>query len=99
MSPGATLPPSTGNFRGSNVEIMERGYTFIASSISDLERHNFVRGFNVINNGTIFLIHARRECEQVYGEPRFMEAYDQKLSIYKMKEDKNNYLDRKCFPN
>ena len=38
MSSGASLPPSTGSFHSINVEIMDRAYEFIASSISDLAR-------------------------------------------------------------
>ena len=53
MSPGASLPPSTCNYLSINVQIMERGYEFIASSISDLERHQFIRGVYVINNDII----------------------------------------------
>ena len=38
MSPGNSLPPSTGSFRSMNVERMEMGYEFIVSSILDLVR-------------------------------------------------------------
>ena len=53
MIPVDSLPPSTGSFRNINVERMERGYECIASSTSDLARHKFVRGVNVINNDII----------------------------------------------
>ena len=42
MSHGDSLPPSTGSFRSINVERVERGHKFIASSISDLARQHFL---------------------------------------------------------
>ena len=99
MSPGDSLRPSTGSFRIINVERMERGYSFIASLITDLTRHQFFREVNVINKNSITSIQARREGKQAYGEPGLMQAYDQICRICRTKEDRPNYLVRVCLPN
>ena len=75
----ASIPSSTGNCRSINVKRMERGYEFIASSISDLARQQFARGVNIINNDIIATIQVRRDCNFSYGEIRLLNAYDQKI--------------------
>jgi len=76
---------------------MERGYEFIASSISDLTRQQFVRGVNVIHNDIIATIQARREYNLSYGEIGLLQAYGQKLEDLQQERRKSQLLGQRIF--
>ena len=97
MSPGASLPPSTGSFRSINIKRIERGYEFIASSILDLARQHFFREVNVINNDIIDTVQARRECVQAYGKIGLLEAYDQKIADLQQERRQSQLLGQQMF--
>ena len=97
MSPGASLPPSTGSFRSINIKRIERWYEFIASSILDLARQHFFREVNVINNDIIDTVQARRECVQAYGKIGLLEAYNQKIVDLQQERRQSQLLGQQMF--
>lgn len=79
MSTSPYLPPSTGSQHSVNIAQMENWYNSIASSISDLARHQAVRREYLINDEIIATIEKKLLSESNDGDPLLINVISENI--------------------
>ena len=80
ISMSQSLPPSTGNDRSISITRIESRFNSIASSISDLARHQAVHLQHLINDDIIATIENKLALESINGNQLLIDAITEIIS-------------------